>query len=322
MNLFSKENQITPTVWNFKNFIDVNFFDDYIEVLKQTYNGNNSIDWVINNCDLNGLQDIVDTSELHSGDDAQIEFAERLDRTNSGKADGSASTYTLQITESDSWYKETSTQMSENSIKVCNKEIPFNKDLYNLYDKVIEYGNEKYGVDDWELVMRSHAAYPPMHFINPHTHWPETEITAVIPLNHKPDGALGGDLFLIDASDMKDFPRRSAEFFDHSGQGGLHVDHKWYENLVIDNLGHKRGDVFLFDDVLPLKGFVPPEKVKNKYIYNSLDKYDQNSAAWVSTAHCISRVENWCRLSLLLFFESKKMKEYKPKGPRGTVLDY
>ena len=64
MNLFSKENQITPTVWNFKNFIDVNFFDDYIEVLKQTYNGNNSIDWVINNCDLNGLQDIVDTSFL------------------------------------------------------------------------------------------------------------------------------------------------------------------------------------------------------------------------------------------------------------------
>ena len=320
MNLFSKENQITSTVWNFKNFIDVNFFDDYIEVLKQTYNGNNGADWIINNCDLNGLQDIIDTSELHNGDDAQREFAEKLDITHSDKADGSASTYTLQIIESDSWYKETSTQMFEDSIKVCNKEISFNKDLYNLYDKVIEYGNEKYGVDDWELSVRSHALYPPMHFINPHTHWPETEITAVIPLNHKPKGAIGGDLVLIDASDKEDFPKRASEFFDHAGQGGLYVDQKWYENLMIGNLGHKRGDVFLFDDVLPLKGFVPTEKAKNKYTYNSLDKYDSNMASWSSTSHSISRVENWCRLSLLLFFESKKMKEYKPKEKRGTIL--
>ena len=313
MNLFSKENQITSTVWNFKNFIDVNFFDDYIEVLKQTYNGTNPGDWIINNCDLNGLQDIIDTTELHCGNDEQKEFAKKLDFTYSGKSDGSASTYILQIVES---------EMTENSIKICNKEIPFNKSFYELCDKVIEYGNEKYGVDDWELAVRSHALYPPMHFINPHTHWPETEITAVIPLNHKPDGALGGDLVLIDASDKEDFPRRAGKFFDHAGQGGLHVDPKWYENLVVDNLGHKRGDVFLFDDVLPLKGFVPPEEVKNKYTYNVLNEYDTNMAAWYSTAHSISRVENWCRLSLLLFFESKKMKEYKSKGTRGTILDY
>ena len=142
----------------------------------------------------------------------------------------------------------------------------------------------------------------------------------IIPLNHKPKGAIGGDLVLIDASELENFPKRSSEFFDQSGQGGLHVDPKWYENLMVDNLGHKRGDVFLFDDVLPLEGFVPPEKVKNKYTYISLDKFEKNMAKCASTSHSISRVENWCRLSLLLFFESKKMKEYKPKETRGTIL--
>ena len=63
-----------------------------------------------------------------------------MDLTHRGKSDGSASTYILQIVES---------EMTENSIKICNKEIPFNKSFYELCDKVIEYGNEKYGVKEY-----------------------------------------------------------------------------------------------------------------------------------------------------------------------------
>ena len=80
-----------------------------------------------------------------------------------------------------------------------------------------------------------------------------------------------------------------------------------------------RGDIYIFDDVLPLKNFIPPRE--DKYVYQFLDSYDSNYACWKSTAHTITKVENWCRLSLLLFFESKKLKEYKNPKRRGSVLN-
>jgi hypothetical protein len=88
--------------------------------------------------------------------------------------------------------------------------------------------------------------------------------------------------------------------------------------LLVGNLGHKRGDIYIFDDVLPLKNFIPPRE--DKYEYQFLNEWDHNMATWKSTSHGITKVENWCRLSLLLFFESKKMKEYKNPTQRGTVL--
>jgi len=40
-------------------------------------------------------------------------------------------------------------------------------------------------------------------------------------------------------------------------------------------------------------------------------------ATWWPTAHCVSRVENWCRATMLLWFESYKVKLNKPKDQRG-----
>ena len=314
MNLFDKKNKITDTVYKVENFINVDFYDEYIEILKKINNLNFGAGWILNNCSLDELQDKIDTSKFKNRTDEEEVFCKKLDDIHSNKSDGSAATWIVQETESKSVKK-----ITDQHAEMMNQKIPFNKSFYELCDKIIEYGNEKYGVDDWELCVRSHATYPPGHFINPHTHWPETEITAIIPLNRKPKFAVGGDLVLVDASVVEDYPTRSSDFFDQSGQGGIHVDAKAYENLVIGNMGHKRGDIYIFDDVLPLKNFIPPRE--DKYVYQFLDSYESNYACWKSTAHTITKVENWCRLSLLLFFESKKLKEYKNPKRRGSVLN-
>ena len=64
MNLFDKKNKITDTVYKVENFINVDFYDEYIEILKKINNLNFGAGWILNNCSLDELQDKIDTSKF------------------------------------------------------------------------------------------------------------------------------------------------------------------------------------------------------------------------------------------------------------------
>ena len=329
MIIFKESNKVSHSVWHLPKFIQRNHVREYTSLLKSFsadgLMGGGEAEWILNNLDLDATQGLVNPNIIPSRLDRMVESIKNL---NSGKTQRkSASTYTHDV------ILNTSSLTPEYK-KIIDLDLQFNKQLQKLSDKIIKYANEKYEVDDWKLYIRSHNFYPPLHCINPHTHWPESQITAVVPLNDKPIGGEGGDMCLIDGR-FDDHDRYKTDLPNR------HI-HEWLDivsgdrsncvpNSILDKVGANRfpskmGEIFIFDDVLPLPGYElrdyynPTEAETKIEVSEDLrhdGTFDWNMASWWPTAHCVSRVENWCRVALLLWFESYKVKLNKPKSKRG-----
>jgi hypothetical protein len=325
---FKESNKVTHSVWHLPKFIQRDHVREYTSLLKSFSAdgllGRNEAEWILNNLDLDATQGLVNPNIIPSWLDRMVENIKIL---NSGKAQsGSASTYTHDII-----LRESLTNVIKNLSpeykKIIDLDLPFNKQLQKLSDEIIKYANEKYEVDDWKLYIRSHNFYPPLHCINPHTHWPESQITVVIPLNDKPIGGEGGDMCLLDGryNDENLYETDLPNKHLHEWMGKKPVDRSnCVPNSILDSVGANRfpskmGEVFIFDDALPLPGY----ELRNDYNPTEAETnihdgtFDWNMAGWCPTAHCVSRVENWCRVTMLLWFESYKVKLNKPKNQRG-----
>ena len=339
--IFTESNKITHSVWHLPKFIQRDHVRDYISLLKSFSAdgllGGSDSQWILNNLDLDATHGLVDPTTIVSTEQTNLDkMRESIKLINSGKTQSEIAPptfFTHDINLNDS-------SLSPAHKKVIDLDLPFNKQIQKLCDEIIKYANEKYEVDDWKLYVRNHNFYPPMHCINPHTHWPESQITAIIPLNDKPIGGEGGDLCLIDGrfdgrdrlehSLRKPISKRSKHL--HEWMGLESVDKpNCIPNSVLDKVGankfsSKMGEVFIMDDVFPIPGY------EHRDFYNPIEfetepevkedlrhdgTFDWNMATWWPTAHCVSRVENWCRATMLLWFESYKVKLNKPKDQRG-----
>tara|TARA_B100000287_G_scaffold434474_1_gene499012 strand:+ start:181 stop:1182 length:1002 start_codon:yes stop_codon:yes gene_type:complete len=323
-----ESNKVTHSVWHLPKFIQRDHVREYTSLLKSfSANGllnRDESEWILNNLDLDATQGLVNPNTIPSQLD---EMAKSIKNLNSGKVQlESASLFSHDIILYESLTPEYK--------KIIDLDLPFNKQLQKLSDEIIKYANEKYEVDDWKLYIRSHNFYPPLHCINPHTHWPESQITVVIPLNDKPIGGEGGDMCLIDGRydgenhHKTDLPNKHL----HEWMGKDRIDRSnCVPNSILDSVGANRfpskmGEVFIFDDVSPLPGYEirdyynPTEAETKIEVSENLrhdGTFDWNMACWWPTAHCVSRVENWCRATMLLWFESYKVKLNKPKNQRG-----
>jgi len=309
--IFTESNKITNTVWHISNYFDRSQVREYVSNLKSlSLEGKLTqlnCQWLLANLDLDAIQGLVDpTTIVNTKKDTLETFIESIEIINTGKnhPDG-PHTFYIHNTDLD-------------MAMTTDLNLSFNKQIQKLSDEIIKYANKKYEVDDWKLASRNHTLYPPMHCINPHTHGPETQISAIIPLNDKPIGGEGGDLCLIDGQRSRSLPLHlwldDRVYNTGDGSGAIEtrspcLPKHILDKVTIDKFSSKIGEVFIMDDVYPQPGHEHPDSHRHQAgrIVGVVDKYIQN-ASWRTTAHCVSKVENWFRVAMILWFESSKVK--------------